>query len=190
MNQAVFLDKDGTIVQDVPYNVDPARIRLLPGCVEALQRLQRAGYDLIVISNQAGLAKGLFSRKDLETAERYLTALLASSSIAISAFYYCPHLPGAARAEYARACDCRKPKPGLVLQAARDHNIDLLHSWFIGDILNDVEAGRRAGCRTILINNGNETEWKLSSIRAPHHIVRDLQEAADIICRQGPRAAR
>lgn len=177
MHKAVFLDKDGTIVHDVPYNIDPSKIEFTPGCAEALLRLHEAGHHLIVISNQPGVAKGLFSLKELQSAERFLARRLASLGIPIKAFYYCPHHP-----EGVAACGCRKPAPGLIEQAAREHDLDLAYSWMIGDILNDIEAGRRAGCRTILINNGNETEWVRSSFRTPDYTVSGLLEAADIIC--------
>ena len=182
MPKAVFLDKDGTIVHDVPYNVDPSKIELTPGCAEALLRLHHAGHLLIVISNQPGLAKGLFSLQDLRKAERFLAQRLASFGIPIKAFYYCPHHPQGSVLAYSRVCHCRKPEPGLLYSAALEHGLDLTASWLIGDILNDIEAGRRAGCGTILIDNGNETQWVRSSIRTPDYIVPGLVEAAEIIC--------
>jgi histidinol-phosphate phosphatase family protein len=93
---------------------------------------------------------------------------------ALDAFYYCPHLPEA-------GCDCRKPAPGMLERAAREHGVELAQSWMIGDILDDVEAGRRAGCRTILVDNGNETEWRAGESRSPHYVARDLPQAAEII---------
>ena len=184
MHKAVFLDKDGTIVHDVPYNIDPSKIELTQGCAEAILRLHQAGHSLIVISNQPGLAKGLFSLQDLQTAESVLAQRLASFGIPIKAFYYCPHHPDGIVAQYRSICDCRKPAPGLIERAAREHELDLSLCWMIGDILNDIEAGRRAGCRTILIDNGNETEWLRTPLRTPHHIVPGLSEAAEIICRR------
>jgi HAD superfamily hydrolase (TIGR01662 family) len=153
----VFLDKDGTLVVDVPYNVDPELIRLAPGAMEGLLALHAAGYALIVVSNQSGVARGLFAEEALGTV-----------------------------ADYAVRCDCRKPEPGLVTRAAADHGVDLARSWLVGDILNDVEAGRRTGCRTVLIDNGNETEWRLSPDREPHHVAADLAEAARIITQHAP----
>lgn len=178
--RAVFLDKDGTLIEDVPYNVDPAQIRLTVG-VAKLRQLHQAGYLLIVISNQSGVARGYFPAAALAGVEQQLRYLLAQFEIPLTDFYYCPHHPAGSVAEYAIACDCRKPKPGLLLQAARDYDIDLSQSWFIGDILNDVEAGQRAGCKTILLHNGNETEWLLSPDRVPHYLVTNLADAVDII---------
>jgi D,D-heptose 1,7-bisphosphate phosphatase len=176
--RAVFLDKDGTLIEDVPYNVKPELIRLTPGAQEGLRLLHRAGYLLIVISNQSGVARGYFPETALAAVECRLQELLAEFDVPLSGFYYCPHLPEGSVAEYAIDCECRKPAPGLVLQAARDFEIDMGQSWFIGDILNDMEAGHRAGCRTVLLDNGNETEWQLSDLRRPDYVVDNLYEAA------------
>lgn len=182
---AVFLDKDGTLIENVPYNVDPQQIRLTSGAFIGLRSLHLAGYPLIVISNQSGVARGYFAETALIAVEQQIRSLLANFNIPLAGFYYCPHHPDGIVAEYAIACNCRKPEPGLLLQAAQEQNIDLARSWFIGDILHDVEAGRRAGCRTILIDNGNETEWVLSRERLPHHVVKDLAVAARIIAAVG-----
>jgi len=179
--RAVFLDKDGTLIEDVPYNVDPAHIRLAPGVAEGLPRLQEAGFRLIVVSNQSGVAHGLFAEAALATVHERLQHLLKKFGVHLDGFYYCPHHPEGIRPQYAVACACRKPEPGLILAAAREHNIALDHSWFVGDILNDVEAGRRAGCRTVLIDNGNETEWTRSPLRCPDFIARDMAETAHLI---------
>lgn len=180
---AVFLDKDGTLIEDVPYNVDPALIQLMDGAGEALARLQAAGYRLIVVSNQSGVARGMFPESALSEVQARIDKLLAPYGVALDGFYYCPHHPGGSVSEYAVACDCRKPAPGLLLQAAAEHGVDLQASWILGDILTDVEAGRRAGCRTILLDNGNETEWELSRARLPDCVVSDLRGAAGrILC--------
>ena len=181
VKRAVFLDKDGTLIEDVPYNVDPKRIQLTRGAVEGLHILYTAGYPLIVITNQSGVARGYFPESALMAVEERLRQLLAEAGIPLAGFYYCPHHPDGVVQSLAIACSCRKPEPGLLIRAAVDRGIDLAQSWFIGDILNDVEAGRRAGCRTILIDNGNETEWQLSTQRLPHYIVTNLAEAALVI---------
>ena len=170
MSRAVFIDKDGTLVENVPYNVDPARVLLARGAAQAMDTFVAHGYRIIVVSNQPGIALGRFSEKDLEDVERRLRQLLP----ALDAFYYCPHGPKA-------GCDCRKPAPGLIERAAREHGIDLAASWMIGDILDDVEAGRRAGCRTVLLDNGNETEWQVTPERVPDRIAHDLPEAAALV---------
>jgi D-glycero-D-manno-heptose 1,7-bisphosphate phosphatase len=184
--RAVFLDKDGTLIDDVPYNVDPALIRLAEGVAEGLRALHAAGYRLIVVSNQSGVARGLFPIEALEGVERRLRELLAQVGVPLAGFYYCPHHPEGVAPDYAVACDCRKPEPGLVLRAARDHGVDPGRSWFIGDILDDVEAGRRAGCQTILIDNGHETEWRASPWRLPHHMAADFAQAASLVTDPSP----
>lgn len=171
---AVFLDKDGTLIRDVPYNVDPRRVDWYPDAGEALQQLQQAGFRLFIVSNQDGVAKGLFSRQDVEAVGRYLRrSMYERYGVQIDGFCYCPHAAG--------TCQCRKPAPGLFLQAAAEHRIDLAESWMIGDILNDVEAGKRAGCRAILLTNGNETEWLPGPFRTPDYTADSLTRAAGII---------
>src|SRR5439155_23227345 len=117
--------------------------------------------------------------------EGKLRGLLAESAVPLDGFYYCPHHPEGGEQGYAIDCDCRKPRPGLILQAAREHDLDLPRSWVVGDILNDIEAGGRAGCRTVLVDYGNETEWLLTPGRLPHHFANDLIEAALIIAAVG-----
>jgi D-glycero-D-manno-heptose 1,7-bisphosphate phosphatase len=185
--RAVFLDKDGTLVEDVPYNVDPARIRLAARCAAGLRSLSAAGYRLLVISNQSGVARGFFPEEALAAVERRLCELLGEMGVPLAGFYYCPHHPDGQISAYARWCPCRKPQPGLLLRAAAAHGVDLTRSWFIGDILNDVEAGRRAGCRTVLIDNGNETEWVLSPGRQPHHVAPNIDAAAQTILTEEDR---
>jgi D-glycero-D-manno-heptose 1,7-bisphosphate phosphatase len=185
--RAVFLDKDGTLVEDVPYNVDPALLRFTPNAIEALQLLSSHGYALVVASNQSGLARGLFDRAALARLQAALEAMLARENIRLDGFYVCPHAPPAnARRP---GCLCRKPAPGLLRQAARALHIDLARSWMVGDILNDVEAGRRAGCRTVLLDVGHETEWLRTPLRTPHHTARDLLEAARTIVAEGEPVA-
>ncbi len=179
--RAVFLDKDGTLIENVPYNVDPAIIRLAPGAEEGLIRLHRAGYALFVISNQSGVARGYFPESALQGVEARLRELLAAFGVPLAGFSYCPHHPEGSVERFAMACDCRKPEPGMILRIAAAHGIDLARSWMIGDILDDIQAGRGAGCRTVLIDNGNETEWRLTPAREPHHRSPDLASAARYI---------
>lgn len=182
MNKAVFIDRDGTLIKNVPYNVTPELIVPEKNAVEALRQLQAHDYLLVVVANQGGIAKGLFTEKELIKANTYLAGLLAKQNVFIDAFYYCPHHPDGMVADYAKKCDCRKPAPGLLLRAAAELQIDLKHSWMIGDMLDDVEAGHRAGCKSILYNTGNETRWAMSRFREPDRKVVDLYKAAEIIC--------
>lgn len=185
-NRAVFLDKDGTLIEDIPYNVDPAKIRLVPDAGEGLRALHAAGYRLIVVSNQSGIARGYFSEPALTAVADRLSELLADQGVPLAGFYYCPHHPHGVDPTYAVFCDCRKPEPGLILRAARDHDVDPTQSWLIGDILDDVEAGRRAGCQTILIDDGHETEWTFNHERLPHHVAANLVVAARIVTALDP----
>ena len=179
--RAIFLDKDGTLVENVPYNVNPVLIELTWQAGQGLQLLKQLGYALFVITNQPGVAKGLFTEGALGPVEHRLGERLAQYGVSLDGFYYCPHSPDGVVSRYAIPCTCRKPMPGMLLRAAREHGIDLAQSWMIGDILHDVEAGRRAGCRTVLIDNGNETEWKLNALRTPHLTAPDLHAAAAMI---------
>lgn len=168
--KAVFLDKDGTLVENVPYNVDPGRIVLSAGAAEAVGAFADAGYRVIVVSNQPGIALGRFSSTALRTVEKRLREMLPR----LDGFYYCPHAPH-------QGCGCRKPAPGLFERAAREQGISLSESWMVGDILDDVEAGRRAGCRTVLLDNGNETEWQITRERTPDRVAKDLSEIPALI---------
>lgn len=181
MMRAVFLDKDGTLVENIPYNVNPDLIELTWLAGPALQLFQQMGYSLFVVSNQAGVAKGFFNETALEPVRQRLAELLEQHNVKLSGFYYCPHSPQGVVNRYSVSCTCRKPMPGMLYQAAHDHEIDLSRSWMIGDILDDVEAGQRAGCRTVLIDNGNETEWKAGPQRSPHLTAPNLYEAARLI---------
>ncbi|MCD6680804.1 MAG: HAD-IIIA family hydrolase [Burkholderiaceae bacterium] len=178
---AVFLDKDGTLLVDVPFNVDPQRMCFAEGVPRALARLAALGAPLIVVSNQAGVALGRFDASRLDAVRGHLGAMFAQCGASLTAVYFCTHHPQGSVAAHAVACDCRKPRPGLLQRAAREHAIDLQRSWMIGDILDDVEAGKRAGCRSVLVCNGNETEWIGGPFRRPDHLVRDLGEAAALV---------
>jgi D,D-heptose 1,7-bisphosphate phosphatase len=184
MNQqckAVFIDKDGTLIPDIPYNVNVDLIKIECETIEGLQLMQSLGFLLVIISNQSGVAKGYFKEEDLEDVKKKIVDLLKAHNIHIDGFYFCPHYPNAAIKKYAVDCDCRKPLPGMILRAAEDFQINLSQSWMIGDILNDVEAGKRAGCKTILLDNGHETEWVLNSLRTPDYTAQTMKEAALLI---------
>jgi histidinol-phosphate phosphatase family protein len=178
---AVLLDKDGTLLQNLPYNVDPARMRLAPGVADALQRLGRSGRPLVVISNQPGVAFGYFPQSALGAVRRRLAELFVQQGATLAGFFYCPHHPDGTVAHYASSCACRKPGSGLLRRAAQQLNLSLSQSWMVGDILDDVEAGRNAGCRTVLVDCGNETEWLRTRSRTPDYVVGDLEAAARII---------
>ena len=174
MKTAVFFDKDGTLVKDVPYNVKPDLIELTTGAAESLQSLKKARWKIFVVSNQSGVARGLFTEEDLQKVWEKLNELCG---IQFDGFYFCPHLENGEIEKYSFACDCRKPAAGMILQAARENEIDLKNSWIIGDSLKDIEAGRRAGCRTILLSNQEASNEN----QQPDFIVKTLPEAAKLI---------
>lgn len=174
MTKAVFIDKDGTLIIDVPYNVSPEKIMLYEGVAESLILLKKHGYRLFIVTNQPGIAKHYFDEKALGEAFEAIQVMLEEQGANIDGFYYCPHNDD-------NTCSCRKPQPGLLLQAAADNNVNLAKSWMIGDILNDVEAGNNAGCKSILIDNGNETEWVMNDMRRPFGVTANISDAAKLI---------
>jgi D-glycero-D-manno-heptose 1,7-bisphosphate phosphatase len=164
LRRAVFIDKDGTLVDDVPYNVDPARLSFKPGAFQALALLAAAGFALVVVSNQSGLATGRFTAEQFDRLRNALCRALWLHGVVLDGFMVCPHAPGA---DGTPACPCRKPAPGLFVEAARRLHLDLAASWMVGDILDDVEAGHRAGCRSLLFDSGGETLWRSGPGREP-----------------------
>jgi D-glycero-D-manno-heptose 1,7-bisphosphate phosphatase len=145
MKPAIFFDRDGTLMEEVHYCKDPALVRVYPGIPDALRRLRAAGFGIFVISNQSGIGRGLMTLADyLAVQDEFLRQIGPGL---IDATYYCPHSPD-------QVCDCRKPEPGMVLRAAREHSLDLPASFFVGDRQADVECGRRAGTRCILVRTG------------------------------------
>lgn len=181
MNKAIFLDKDGTLINDIPYNVDVDKITLTSYAREGLRKLKANDFLLIGITNQSGIARGFFEEDALKSVFLKIDALLKPANVKLDAWYYCPHHPEGKVETYSIQCSCRKPLPGLIHEAATKFNVSLNESWMIGDILNDVEAGTRAGCNTVLIDNGNETEWIFNDYRRPTHTAKNLNEAATFI---------
>ncbi|HUE85989.1 MAG TPA: HAD family hydrolase [Vicinamibacterales bacterium] len=154
MRPAVFLDRDGTLNVDVGYLHALDDLELFPWTTDALRLLKRAGYLLVVISNQSGIALGFIDDGFVERAHQEIQRRLQRAGIALDGFYYCPHHPAALRAELRRDCDCRKPRPGMIQQAARELDIDLSQSWTIGDKWIDVQVGHTAGTKSILVRTG------------------------------------
>jgi D-glycero-D-manno-heptose 1,7-bisphosphate phosphatase len=148
MKPAVFLEKDGTLIEKVTASGD-RRIRLRPGAVDALLLLSGLGYEVFVVSNQPGVARGDFPYGALEAVAAHLDDLFLTHGFKLSGCYWCPHDPAGTVMEYAFECACRKPMPGLVEAAAREHDIDLSRSWVIGGDVDDIDAGVRAGCNTV-----------------------------------------
>jgi histidinol-phosphate phosphatase family protein len=177
----VLFDKDGTLVENVPVNVDPGRIRLTPGAAIAIRRLAEADFRMAVVSNQPGVAFGAFPEDSLRRVEHRLRELLRECGASLDGFLYCPHHPVGRLARYAVQCDCRKPSPGLLVRAMTALRARPGETWMVGDILDDMEAARRAGCRAIMFDSGGETEWVLSSARIPDFVTGSFNRIADII---------
>ena len=170
---AVFLDRDGTLMREVNYCADPKQVEIFPGVPEALVRLKQAGYKLVVISNQAGIGRGFFTEAQYRLVEAEVARQVRPAIF--DAVYFCPDRPDL-------ATDRRKPAPGMVFEAQRDLDLDLASSFLIGDKAIDIECGRNAGLRTILVKTGygaNETH------AAPHWLAEDFSAAADIILSAG-----
>lgn len=184
MNRAVFLGKDGTLIKNVPGNLDPALISLDPDAIHALQLLHQQDYMMFMITSQPGIARGYFSEADVHEIYFHINKQLKEHGAKLHGFYYCPHHPDGKQWPYNTTCTCRKPQPGMLLRAAEEYSVNLNASWMIGDTLDDVEAGNRAGCKTVLIDNGNETGWNLEGQRKPGYISPNLLEAAGFIARR------
>jgi D-glycero-D-manno-heptose 1,7-bisphosphate phosphatase len=150
----VFLDRDGTVIEEVGYLDRIDRIRFFPYSIDAIRLLNRAGYAVIVATNQAGVARGFFDEVFVESTHRALADTIAAGGARVDAFYYCPHHPDAAVASYRQACDCRKPQPGMLRRAAADHQLDLGRSFVVGDRDHDITAGTVAGAQGVLVRTG------------------------------------
>ncbi len=153
---AMFLDRDGVIIENAHYLARLSDVRLIPGAAAAIRRLNVAGVPVVVVSNQSGVARGYFPESFVRETHDYLDDLLARQGARIDGWYFCPHHP-----EFGPDCECRKPKPGMLLAAARERTLDLSQSWVIGDNMTDLQAGASSGCRTILVRTGHGATMQL-----------------------------
>jgi len=190
VNKAVFLDRDNTIIQDPGYLSDPAAVKLLPGVELAIKSLRQAGYKIVVVTNQSGIARGLLTQEALERIHTEMQRQLAEKSAHLDAIYYCPYHPEGTVEAYAVESDLRKPRPGMLLKAAHELDIDLPSSWMVGDGPRDIEAGQRAGCRTIRVRLPDRQplpgEQEDEDVEADFTL-RNLVEAARVILREDKR---
>lgn len=201
MARAVFVDRDG-VLNDLVYHREEGRVlspfsaaelRVFPSVPEAVRRLrQDLGFEVVVISNQPGVAKQQFTLAELEKMNEKIRRALAKADTSFDSEYYCLHHPSATIAKYRVDCDCRKPKPGLLLQASRENGIDLESSYFVGDSLIDVKAGRRAGCKTILV--GHLTSMLAQLIERedarPDYLLGSLKDVPDLLAKIESRSRR
>lgn len=195
LKPAVFLDRDGTIIREYGHFWEPSKIQLIPGASGAIHRLKAAGFLAVLATNQGGIARGLFTEKQFWVGERRLEELLAEGGVKLDAVHFCPHHPTEGEPPYRGPCECRKPKPGMLLQAARECGIDLPRSYMVGDSIVDVGAGIAAGVRTIRVDTtyglgisaGRLTELVESPLHdspAPDHQAADLDAASKWILSQ------
>ena len=169
MNKCVFLDRDGTVAKDVPYCSRPEQFELLPGAGEGVKRLNNAGFKVILITNQSGIARGYFSEEMLGHIHEKMKVDLVAYGAHIDGIYYCPHHPD-------DNCNCRKPKPNLIIRAVKEHDVDLSQSYIIGDSAIDIEAGKAVGCVTILLaHKGKSIEQQAD------YVVDTLLEASRLL---------
>lgn len=193
LRRAIFLDRDGTVADEVGYVNHASRLRLLPRSAEAVRRIRDAGFLAVVVTNQAGVARDYFEESVVIEANRRLVELLVGEGTGLDGIYYCPHHPREGVAPYRQDCQCRKPRPGMLLRAAEDLGIDLPRSYMVGDGVVDVEAARAAGVLPVMVLTGygrghvehRRARWKVE----PEHIAEDLLEAVEwILHREGGRS--
>lgn len=176
-SRAVFLDRDGVLIEDVNLLTAADQVRILEGVPEALRQLHQAGFKLIVVSNQSVVARGLISEDEVESIQGTIASMLQRRGApALDGFYYCPHHPEATVAGYRQQCQCRKPSDGMLRQAALDHAVVLDRSFMIGDRPTDIAAGQRAGCRTVWVQTGRHHD---PLIQVPTHF--EIPQA-DFVC--------
>jgi D-glycero-D-manno-heptose 1,7-bisphosphate phosphatase len=180
---AVFLDRDGTIIEDTDYLSDPDGIQLIPGAAEAIVRLNQRGIRAILVTNQSGVARGYFTVGTVEAIHRRLAELLAGENAILDSIYFCPHLPHDILPVGQPPCDCRKPETGMAIRARSDHGIDLEKSFFIGDRLTDIELAERVGGTGILVRTGygRKTLEEIDTERPDFHVCDDLSSAIDLV---------
>ena len=185
MNKAVFIDRDGVITHDPPHyahRID--QLKLIQKSAEAIRLLNKTGFKVVVVSNQSGVARGYYQEKDVEIYNSAMKKELEEKGAYIDAIYYCPHYFEAEIEAYRIDCDCRKPKPGMLKRAENDLDLDLKRSFLVGDKIIDIEAGYRAGCKTILVltGHGNDELKKNANMNIkPNYVSKDLHTASQII---------
>ncbi len=177
--QAVFLDRDGTINVEKEYLFRPEDFEFTPGAVEAIKILNHAGYLVIVVTNQSGVARGYYKESDVLHLHKYIDNLLNARGARVDSWYYCPHHPNGID-PYNEICNCRKPMPGMLLQAAAEHSIQLSKSWMVGDKIADIEAGMAAGCRPLLVLTGYGSEI-VNELPSDIPVCQNLMTAAMLI---------
>ncbi|OGO04830.1 MAG: hypothetical protein A2Y60_02390 [Chloroflexi bacterium RBG_13_54_9] len=180
MERAVFLDRDGTIIEDTGYVGECGKVRFLPRASQAIKLLNKSGFEVIVITNQSGVARGYFTEERVKEVNSYIQESLIRGGASIRKIYYCPHHVEGIVERYRKECYCRKPNPGMIEEAAREFGIDLEKSFVIGDKVSDIQAGRRAGCETILLTGESSSHQEEEIASLGGHVAADLYEAVKL----------
>jgi D,D-heptose 1,7-bisphosphate phosphatase len=188
LRPAVFFDRDGTLIEHVSYLSDPALVRLLPGATDTLKRLRRAGFAVVLVTNQSAIGRGMLTEERLDQIHTELNRQLAACGATIDGIYYCPAVPAGDDRTMVEHPD-RKPGPGMLHRAAVDLKLDLAASWMVGDLISDVLAGLNAGCRSILIESGQTPLGDARALEGRALLLPDLTAATDAILadRETPR---
>ncbi|HUR54035.1 MAG TPA: D-glycero-beta-D-manno-heptose 1,7-bisphosphate 7-phosphatase [Gemmataceae bacterium] len=183
LRPAVFLDRDGVIIEDSHFVASAQEVRMIPGAADAIAALNAAGWVVVVVTNQSGVARGFFGEDTVEAVHAHIVEKLAERGARVDAFHYCPHHPDGEVEVFRADCDCRKPKPGMLRRAAEALGIDLSKSWMVGDRPTDLQAGAAVGCRTVLVRTGYGAKVDVNALdRAKVNlvaVVADLREAID-----------
>lgn len=180
-NKAIFLDRDDTLIEDPGYISRPDQVKLMDGVDKSLVEFRAMGYKLVVVSNQSGVARGLVSEEAIGEIHDKLKQLLSEKGVPLDRIYYCPYHPDGSIEKYRKESDLRKPNPGMLLAAAKEMDIDLAQSWMIGNSSRDIEAGLKAGCKTILVNHPAHPEQHKLGEPQPDYRAVNLKEAVNII---------
>jgi len=192
MNRAVFLDRDGTVTEEVGYLTELSMLRLILGAGEAIRRLNESGFKVVLVTNQSGVARGYFPETLVHEAHAVLERFLSADEAKLDGIYYCPHHPSAGETKYTMACDCRKPGTGLLDRAAKDLDIDIASSYVVGDKWSDVELAQRAGARSVLVQTGfahdDPGNKRHAGIADADYTARDILDAAEWIIKTAKRS--
>jgi len=189
---AIFIDRDGTINEDIGYVSSPAELIIYPHAAEAVRLVNEAGLKAIVITNQSGIARGMYTEEMLCAIHKRMIEELARDGAIVDAIYYCPHHPRIGDERYRKACECRKPSPGMLTEAAREHDIDLARSYMIGDKASDINLATNAGARGVLVLTGygretlsNQVTWPCAPAFVADDLLQAVKRILDISCVRG-----
>jgi D-glycero-D-manno-heptose 1,7-bisphosphate phosphatase len=194
-NRAIFIDRDGTLNEEVGYITEMAQFRLFDYAAESIRMINDAGWRAVIITNQAGIARGHYSEEFLCQLHTQMESALLEQGARLDAIYYCPHHPDYGEPPYRQDCDCRKPRPGMIEKAAKEFSLDLKECYFIGDRMSDVETGHSAGARSVMVMTGygqqeyreDNSDGRVDRTRRADHVCENLLEAVSWILKNNQR---